>query len=353
MWTDTIWVRSEHNVNSDILELLHLFPLNKGTTFWGDDVPIEKKQEISTIVIVDFKYPFKFLVNLPPIYRREECFFVLVATENYCKMLENASSHGETVRNILELKKIGKLTMICTDSQTKNGNVPVAIIIEMLRLSSWNKKMYVMSRGKGIKTAIFIIKELFNIDIEANYNPKLKHEPSINTCKFICHQMLDLKSENFRKMHFQKKGFPLKCTFIDMDNIKLNQSEIDRMELNNLVINCKNPPQATHNSTHVRLDHMSNCIDIEVPVVDDCGDIVLIFIMVILHSSLPVTVPFVIRSKDKIFLAAKSYLSKESSRQITLPDIDRNISFSLCFLKLSTVLLAMVTCITLKNQTTV
>ena len=189
-----------------------------------------------------------------------------MATDTINEMLESATSHSETVRTIKEIRNNGHLTLICTDSQKKNRNVPVAIITEIFRLSSWNKTMYVMSRRKEIKTAIFIIKELLNIEIEANHNPKLKHEPSINTCKFICHQMLDLKSEYFRQIQFQNMEFPLKCTFIDMDNIKLSQSEINKMELNNIIINCKNPPQSTHNNTYVRLDHISNCIDIEVPI---------------------------------------------------------------------------------------
>ena len=67
---------------------------------------------------------------------------------------------------------------------------------------------------------------------------------------------------------------------------------------------------------------MPNCMDIEVPVVDDCADIVIILMMTILDSLLPVNVPFKIRSKDKIFLAAKEYLSKNYSRDICLPDIE-------------------------------
>ena len=184
-----------------------------------------------------------------------------------------------------------------------------------------------MSRGKQIKTARFIFKELFGIEIQSNHEPSLKHKPTNNN--FICHQMLDFKFlEDFQNMRI-----PLTCTFVDMDNIKLKQSEINRMELNNLVIICRNPPQSSrrsfpHNGTHVspsksvRLDHMPNCMDIEVPVVDDCADIVIILMMTILDSLLPVNVPFKIRSKDKIFLAAKEYLTKNNLRDICLPDIE-------------------------------
>ena len=96
--------------------------------------------------------------------------------------------------NIQEFKQMGKLTIICTDRQKKNINVAVAISIEMFRLSSWDKKMYVMCRRKEIKTARLIIKDLLKIEIDADHNPKLKHEPSINTCSFICRQMLDFTS---------------------------------------------------------------------------------------------------------------------------------------------------------------
>lgn len=112
--------------------------------------------------------------------------------------------------------------------------------------------------------------------------------------------------------------FPFTCTYFDMDNTKPNQSELEKFAMNSLAIICGNPPQSTHNSTRVR----SNCFDIEVPVHDDCGDEVLIFIIAILNSSFPETVPFRKRSKDKIFLAARNYLSKDNPRQIWLLDID-------------------------------
>lgn len=313
-------VRSKHKVISEILACLQKIPLYRPITFWGDDVAIAIRNEISTIVFVDLQNHFNFLEKLPAIYRREECYFLLVANETF-----NESTSRTVMLNIQEVSEMGHLNIIYTDRQKKNRNVPVAIIIEIFRLSSWHKKMYVMSRRKEMKTAIFIIKQILNIEINASHNPRLKHEPSINTCRFICHQMLDFRSDYFRAV-FALEAFnlmrlyPLICTFIDMDNIKLKQRELKKITMNNLAIICENPPQSTHNSTRDR----SNCIDIEVPIVDDCADIVLIFMMTILDSSLPVTVPFKIRSADRIFLAARNYLAKNSSRNIWLPDIDGN-----------------------------
>lgn len=74
---------------------------------------------------------------------------------------------------------------MCTESKKKKLGVSVAIIIEMIRMLSWRKKMYVMSRGKQIKTARFIFKELFAIEIQSNHEPSLKHKPTNNN--FICH----------------------------------------------------------------------------------------------------------------------------------------------------------------------
>lgn len=317
MWTDAIEVRSQHPIISQLYACLRKIPLYKPTTFWGDNVPIKTKNEISTIVIVDIEKHCNFLKKLPKEYCSEECFFVLVANEKF-------EIKGRMVMlNIQELKEMGKLTMIRTDGQNEKTDVAVAICIEIFRLSSWGKKMYVISRSKQIKTAIIIMRYLFEIKIDVNHDPNLKHQPSINECSFICRQMIDFTSEYFQKMFaFEKRNqmnlFPFTFTVFDMDNIKPNQSELEKFAKNSLAIICKNPPQPTPNSTPVR----SNCVDIEVPVLDDCGDEVLIFIIAILHSSFPETVPFRIRSKDQIFQAARNYLSKDNSRQIWLLDID-------------------------------
>lgn len=323
-------VRSKHKVISEILSCLQKIPLYKPITFWGDDVAIATRNEISTIIFVDLQHHFNFLEKLPAIYRREECFFLLVANETF-----NEYTSRTVMLNIQEVSEMGHLKIIYTDRQKKNRNVPVAIIIEIFRLSSWHKKMYVMSRRKEVKTAIFIINKLLNIEINASHNPRLKHEPSINTCRFICHQMLDFRSDYFRTMFALEtfnlmRLFPLICTFIDMDNIKLNQRELEKITMNNLAVICENPPQSTRKSTLVR----SNCMDIEVPVVDDCADIFLIFMMTILDSSLPVTVPFAIRTHDRIFLSARNYLSKDNSRKIWLPDIEGNNLMRIYFLLL-------------------
>lgn len=337
MWIDTMEVRSKHNVISEILACLQKIPLYNLTTFWGDDVANATRNTISTIVFVDFEKSFNFLERLPAKYRREECFFVLVANET----LNETSTSRTVMSNILELSGMGHLNILYIDRQKKkNTNVPVAIIIEIFRLSSRHKKMYVMSRRKQIKTAKFCLKELFNIEIEADHDPTLKHEPSINTCRFICHQTLDFTSKYFRNMfaleiYNLQNFFPLKCSFIDRDNVKLTERELEEITKNNLTIICGNPPQSTQNSIRV----WSNCIDIEVPVVDDCADIFLILIMTILNSSLPVTVPFIIRSEDRIFLAAKNYLAKNSSRKMWLPDIDDNNLIRIYFLILCLVFL--------------
>lgn len=91
MWTDAIEFISKHEIISQLLACLRKIPLYKPTTFWGDDVPIETKNEISTIVFVDFKNHFNFLEKLPAKYRREECFFVLVANETINEMLERVN----------------------------------------------------------------------------------------------------------------------------------------------------------------------------------------------------------------------------------------------------------------------
>ena len=264
-------------------------------------------------------------------YRKEKCFFVLVATKKMYETFESATSPSDSYpqshtvffnMDLLNLRKLGKLTLRCSDSL----NNSVALIIEMLRLLSWGKQMYVMSRRKEIKTARYLFKELFGIEIQANHDPRLKHEPTGTTNNFICHQTSE---------YFKNTRIPERCMFLDMDNIKLCQNEMNRilMELNNLIINCQNPPQSSRRpppayrtsvqlSNSVQADLTSNCIDVEVPIVDDLADIFIIWMMTILHSLLPVNVPFEIRSKDKIFLAAKKYLSKENSRQILLPDIE-------------------------------
>lgn len=336
MWIETInQVRSISPFLSIILKSLLKIYSFRLTPFWGDSVSIEIRNEILRIVFVDFNENINFLEKLPEMYRQEECFFVLMATKKNYEMLESATSPSDsypqshTVLNLDEvnlLRRLGKLTVICADSLNKKRGVSVALFIEMFRLLSWGKEMYVMSRRKEIKTARYLFKELFGIEIQANHDPRLKHEPTATTNNFICHQTSE---------YFKNTRIPLRCIFLDMDNIKLCQNEMNGilMDLNNLVINCKNPPQSSRrsppaNRTSVRLsnsvqvDPMPNCIDVEVPIVDDCADIVIIWMMTILDSLLPETVPFIIRSKDKIFLAAKKYLSKYTSRQILLPDIE-------------------------------
>lgn len=336
MWIETInQVRSISPFFSRILNSLLEIPSLRSATFWGDFVPIEIQNEISTIVFVDFNENINFLKKLPEMYRQEECFFVLVATKKNYEMIESATSPSDSYpqnhtvicdMDLLNLRKLGKLTVICADNLNKKRGVSVALIIEMLRLLSWGKEMYVMSRRKEIKTAIYLFKELFGIEIQANHDPRLKHEPTGTTNNFICHQTSE---------YFKNTRIPERCMFLDMDNIKLCQNEMNRilMELNNLIINCQNPPQSSRRpppayrtsvqlSNSVQADLTSNCIDVEVPIVDDLADIFIIWMMTILHSLLPVNVPFEIRSKDKIFLAVKKYLSKDNSRQILLPDIE-------------------------------
>ena len=313
---------------SKIYDLLQKIPSIRQTKFWGDLVQEEILKEILTIVVVDYNEHTKFLDKLPENYQKDRCYFVLVATQTNYELLGSHNSPSDSYpkkhtvpynEDILKLRNLGKLTLICADNHKKKHGVTVAIIIEMLRLLSWGKEMYVMSRRKEIKTARYLLKELFGIEIQASHDPNLRHEPTTNTTNnFTCYQKLDVTLD------------PLKCTFIDMDNIKLNQSEMNRMESNNLVINCKNPPQSSRRSNRtpvplsnsVQPDHLTNYFEIEVPVVDDCADIIIIWVMAILHSSLPITVPFIIRSKDNIFKAAKQYLLKdESKRNILLPDI--------------------------------
>ena len=173
--------------------------------------------------------------------------FCICGNQKNYEMIESATSPSDSYpqrhtvifdMDLLNLRNWGKLTLICADSLNKKRGVSVALIIEMLRLLSWGKQMYVMSRRKEIKTARYLLKELFGIEIQANHDPRLRHEPTTNN--FICHQMPDFTSE-----HFNNLRFPLICTFIDMDNIKLHQSEINIIshELNHMVINCKkNPP---------------------------------------------------------------------------------------------------------------
>lgn len=278
-------------------------------SFWGDYVPKEIQNEISTTAIVDYNDNMNFLDEhkLPEKCPKEKCYFVLVATKQNYESLESLTSPSDSYpishtvpfnEDIVNLRKLGKLTVICADRLNKKRGVTVAIIIEMLRLLSWGKNMYVMSRRKEIKTARYVFKELFRIEIQANHDPRLRHDPIATTDNFICHQMPDFTPEYFDNMRF-----PEICTFIDMDNIKLHQREMNRIlnEPNNLVINCKNPPQSSRGyspanrtsvplSNSVQVDPMPNCIDVEVPIVDDSADIVLIMKMAILHSSLPITV---------------------------------------------------------------
>ena len=191
----------------------------------------------------------------------------------------------------------------------------------MIRLLSWGKGMYIISRGKEIKTARFILKEVFDIEVQANHDPHLRHEPATND--FICQQIPDYTLLEY----IRNERFPSLCTLIDLNNIKLNISEINEMQPNNFVLICRNPLQSTPNtgyhwlSNSVELLPMPNCMEIEVPVTDDCADIVIIGNMTILDYLLPLNIEITVRSRDKIFLAAKNYLAKSSSREILLPDI--------------------------------
>lgn len=297
--------------------------------YWGNE--IGKQKSISKVYFLNYIQNPDFLSRA---HSDEDSFYVLFVSKHYYDLMnswflleENRSNYE---KKIVEYNKSGRLKLICLTDRTGRRlagrhSCSLPILIEMFKMTGQNVNvMYVISEGeKLIVSAKFIFKFLFDIDVRIN-SESSNISKTKNTDFFFRNDLANTYLEFYDKVI--KKCIERQFVFfIDQDNIGLKRREIDDISEKDFVIICKN-----HCTMAGRTSDRSStvpaikptCIEISNPIVEQCSDILIVLMMLHLDSVLQSNIIFMVRSRDTIFLLAKTYISKDSLREINLPDLE-------------------------------